>query len=211
MQQSDHPWEENRGMGFSYGYNRNETLTDYHTGRELVVMLVDIVSRGGNLLLDIGPRADGNIPVVMEDRLKAIGEWLRPNGDAVYGTHSLKTSRQWSNGTVPKFEDKEFRAAYDVTKMVDSPPSGYARVEVFFTAKGDNIYAMLPRWHSTPLTLNGLGGPSHAKATMLETGEECRWKTKGGSIEVQLPESTRNKLPFRQIYTIKLTGFKQTS
>ncbi len=50
-----HAWEENRGMGYSYDYNRMETLKDYRTGREMVLMLMDIVSRGGNLLLDIGP------------------------------------------------------------------------------------------------------------------------------------------------------------
>ena len=69
MSGMDHPWEESRGMGFSYGYNRAERLEDYHTGRELVIMLVDLVSRGGNLLLDIGPDADGTIPVIMEERL----------------------------------------------------------------------------------------------------------------------------------------------
>ena len=73
MSGMDHPWEESRGMGFSYGYNRAERLEDYHTGRELVIMLVDIVSRGGNLLLDIGPTADGTIPVIMQERLHADG------------------------------------------------------------------------------------------------------------------------------------------
>ena len=64
-------------MGFSYGYNRAERLDHYRTGRELVIMLVDLVSRGGNLLLDIGPDADGTIPVVMEERLVQIGDWLQ--------------------------------------------------------------------------------------------------------------------------------------
>ena len=69
MADTGHPWEESRGMGFSYGYNRAERLEHYRTGRELVTILVDIVSRGGNLLLDIGPDADGIIPVIMEQRL----------------------------------------------------------------------------------------------------------------------------------------------
>jgi len=211
MQHSNHPWEESRGMGFSYGYNRNETLKDYHTERELILMLVDIVSRGGNLLLDIGPRADGGIPVVMEERLTGIGNWLRPNGDAIYGTHELETSRQWSSGKVPTMEDKEFRAAYDITRMVDDPPSGYARIDAFFTAKGNDIYAMLPRWPQGAVSLNGITGSSDAKVTMLETGDECRWKASGSRIEIQLPESTRNKLPARQLYTMKLEGMKQTN
>ena len=77
MSGMEHPWEENRGMGFSYGYNRAEDLADYHSSKELVVMLSDLVSRGGNLLLDIRRAADGTIPVVMEERLIQMGEWLK--------------------------------------------------------------------------------------------------------------------------------------
>lgn len=60
-------------------------------------MLVDLVSRGGNLLLDIGPDGDGTIPVVMEQRLIEIGDWLRVNGDAIYGTRPWKETRQWGS------------------------------------------------------------------------------------------------------------------
>ena len=146
MADLDHPWEESRGMGFSYGYNRAEKLEDYHSSRELLIMLVDLVGRGGNLLLDIGPNADGTIPVIMEERLIQMGSWLKINGDAIYGTRPWKTSRQWSTGEVLKTDyNKEFSTAYDVTKLASKPEPGKAGIEAFFTSKGDSVYAILPR------------------------------------------------------------------
>jgi alpha-L-fucosidase len=86
-----HPWEECRGIGHSFGYNRAETVADYASPQKLVALLVDTVSRGGNLLLDIGPAADGRIPVIMEERLLQLGEFLGTCGEAVYGTRRWRT------------------------------------------------------------------------------------------------------------------------
>ena len=183
----DHPWEESRGMGVSYGYNRAERLDDYHTGRELVIILVDTVSRGGNLLLDIGPKADGTIPVIMEERLTQIGDWLKINGEAIYGTKPWKTTRQWSAGEVPKIEyNKEYSSAYDVNKLTEKPEPGKAGIEAFFTTKGSELYAILPHWSGRELLLKDVTG---AKAvTLLGSTTPLKFKQAKSGVSVALPD-----------------------
>ncbi len=206
MQQSAHPWEESRGMGYSYGYNRMETLKDYHTDRQLLMMLIDIVSRGGNLLLDIGPTADGRIPVVMEERLTQIGDWLRPNGEAVYGTHAWRNPRQWSKGSIPKLEEKEFMSEYDITKMVDAPPPGYARADAFLTAKDGAVYAIVPRRPAGEVVIDDLEAPAGVRATLLEGGHALETKREGKQLRIQVPAALSASLPARQAYAFKIPG-----
>lgn len=102
-----HPWEECRGIGGSFGYNRAEKLEDYATSQQLVHMLVEKVARGGNLLLDIGPTADGRIPVIMQQRLLDMGEWLRINGEAIYQTKTWEKAPAVTNKTTLFFTQKE--------------------------------------------------------------------------------------------------------
>jgi alpha-L-fucosidase len=206
MQSGSHPWEESRGMGESYGYNRMETLKDYHTGRDLLLMLIDIVSRGGNLLLDIGPTADGRIPVIMEERLTQIGDWLRPNGEAIYGTRAWRNARQWSAGNIPKLEEKEFRAEYDIRKMVDSPPAGYARVEAFLTGKNDALYAIVPRRPVTDLSIDDVQAPSGARVTLLQAGTPIDSKLQGRKLTLRIPERLAASLPGGEAYVFKIAG-----
>jgi len=109
-----HPWEECRGMGKSFGYNRYEHAEHYLTDEGCIETLCEKVSRGGNLLLNIGPDANGLIPVIMEERLLAMGKWLETNGEAIYGTTA------WAKR--PK------------TMKAD---------RVYFTAKGEAVYAIV--------------------------------------------------------------------
>ena len=195
-------------MGYSYGYNRMETVKDYHTDRELLLMLIDIVSRGGNLLLDIGPTADGRIPVIMEERLTQIGDWLGSNGEAIYGTRQWKHSRQWSQGNVPKMEEKEFRAEYDITKMVDAPPSGFARVEAFLTTKADAIYAIVPRRPTADVVVDDVESSGTPRVTLLETGQPVQASVAGRRLTIRVPAPLAASLPPRQAYTFKVAGAK---
>jgi alpha-L-fucosidase len=80
------PFEDTRGLGRSFGFNRYEPSSAYLSESELITTLVASVARGGNLLINIGPRADGTIPELMSDRLRALGRWLRINGDAIYAS-----------------------------------------------------------------------------------------------------------------------------
>ena len=187
MSDTKHPWEESRGMGFSYGYNRAERLEHYRTGRELVIMLVDLVSRGGNLLLDIGPDADGTIPVVMEQRLTEIGSWLKVNGEAIYGTRPWKTTRQWSPGEVLKVEyNQEYESAYDVTKLAGKPKPGMAGIEAFFTARGQDLFAILPRWPGRSFQLKDVAEVK--SVTLLGAGNPLKYKTIQGGVQIELPD-----------------------
>jgi alpha-L-fucosidase len=203
LQTGAHPWEESRGMGFSYGYNRMETLSDYHTSRELTLMLIDLVSRGGNLLLDIGPTADGRIPVIMEQRLTEMGDWLRANGEAIYGTRNWRKTRQWSAGTVPNFEEKEFRAEYDIRKLVDEPKPGQAHIEAFFTSKGSTVYAIVPRRVPREVVLRDVKASG---ATLVESGAPLEIHRRGEAIAITIPDAVRDRLPERVAFSIRLTN-----
>jgi alpha-L-fucosidase len=124
---SAHPWEEIRGIGTSFGYNRIEDLSNYLSSEELVHMLIKVVSEGGNLCLNIGPTADGLIPVIMQERLLDIGAWLKVNGEAIYG------SRAW-----------------------ESRPAPEPNSSVFYTRNGKDLYVICTKWPEKPLVIPSL-------------------------------------------------------
>ena len=108
-------WEATRGMSHSFGFNRNDTEADYAPVETLLSDFIDGVAKNGNLLLNVGPRADGSIPEPQAERLKAFGAWLRANGEAIYG------ARPWIR-------------AEGVT--ADGDP-------VRFTAKGERLFVIV--------------------------------------------------------------------
>lgn len=101
-------WEMCRGMGLSFGYNAYESDDQLISVKDLISLLVGTVANNGNLLINIGPKADGTIPAEQEKRLLALGEWLEVNGDGIYGTRcSERESLTFENGIAFHFTCKE--------------------------------------------------------------------------------------------------------
>ncbi|MEJ7762360.1 MAG: alpha-L-fucosidase, partial [Thermomicrobiales bacterium] len=94
-------WEATRGIGFSFGFNRNEGVDAMISVPDLVHLLIDVVSKNGNLLLNVGPMADGTIPDGQRDRLEALGTWLRTNGEAIHGTRPWRLAEGTTGEGIP--------------------------------------------------------------------------------------------------------------
>jgi len=113
----DAKWERARTLGNrGWGYNRFETEEDILTGRDLIHLLVDIVSKNGNLLINVGPTAEGGIPAIQQAPLLALGRWLEGNGQAIYGTRPWTEAEGWTGSGLPvRFtQDRCMRTVYAV-------------------------------------------------------------------------------------------------
>jgi alpha-L-fucosidase len=202
-----HAWEESRGMGYSYGWNRAENIDDYKGARELILVLIDLVSRGGNFLLDIGPTGDGRIPVIMQDRLIQIGNWLRVNGEAIYGTRFAGRDCQWSEGQRPGQKYGEYMIKYELMSQVGfAPREGKAVKQAFFTKKPDALYAITPGWPGKQLVLRSIKAPSNPTVTLLGHEGKLPTRTEGETLTIDLPQLNSEQLPSQPAYAFQIIG-----
>ncbi len=213
---ADHDWEESRGMGYSYGYNRQEDAWDYNSTQSLVIALIDKVSRGGNFLLDIGPDEHGKIPPIMQERLLEIGEWLNINGEAIYNTSRWQTAFQWSEGRRDFINKKEHDAGDWKTggdlmlKLTVDPDPGYAVKEVFYTynKNSNSLFAIFPKYPDTKkIVLKEVVLPAGTNISFLSTKEKLVWQQKGKDVEISLPEYNPNKIKAPYAYAIKIDHY----
>ena len=103
---TDRPWAECRGLGRSFGLNRNEPLENYLTSDELIRHFCVLVAAGGGMTLNVGPAADGKIPLLQQERLLDLGKWLDINGEAIYGTRPYKKFYEMKPVTMARKEEK---------------------------------------------------------------------------------------------------------
>lgn len=154
-------WEECRGLGRSFGYNRAEGEAETIAPADLIALLVDIVSKNGNLLLDVGPEADGTIPPVQMERLKALGAWLNQNGEAIYDT------TPWTHATGKTAEGDDLR----------------------FTRKGGDLYVtLLGAPKGSTATILDLPAKSAAQVSLLGDPKSVHWKFEANNLRISLPE-----------------------
>ena len=167
-------FEASRGIDpFSYGYNSATPDDQYATADQLVDQLADIVSKNGNFLLDIGPRADGTIPDIMQTRLRQIGAWLKVNGESIYNT------TYWARGATDG--DLRFTVAPNKAFYITS-----------LTAPGDTVtvHAPVPLRAGDTISLLGY------KGTLNWT------KSSDGSVVINVPPAARQSGQYAWVFKI---------
>jgi alpha-L-fucosidase len=140
----EQPWQTDTSVSYrSWGYIEDDEL---RTVPSLVHDLVDIVSKNGNLLLNIGPRADGTIPDDVVALLRGLGAWLQVNGESIYGTRPWERYGEGPTGIPASFREKEQQP--------------YGAEDIRFTARGDVLYATVLGPPGTACRIKSLGSGS---------------------------------------------------
>jgi alpha-L-fucosidase len=154
-------WESNRSIGNSYGYNKLETNDEYLSSAEIIKMLVDIVSKNGNLLLNVGPMPDGRIPEIQKEVLKEIGDWLNINGEGIYGTSP------WERADGKTIDDLDIR----------------------FTCKSGSLYIhLLNDPIGKRIKLLSLNLPQFSSLTLLGYDGQLLWEQEQEDLVINIPE-----------------------
>jgi len=174
----------------SWGYVRDQ---DYKTAGSIIGDLVDIVSKNGALLLNIGPRPDGTIPEDEERILLEIGRWLEVNGDAIYGT------RPWT-----VFGEGPTHVAEG--SFNDTKRGWFTARDVRFTTKGGALYAIILSWPEGGATIRSLGTDLSlytdeiGSVELLGSSAPLRWWRDGEGLKVVMPDAK----PCEHAYVLKI-------
>jgi alpha-L-fucosidase len=168
------PWQTDTSIGKkSWGYIEGE---ENKTPNHIIDDLVDIVSKNGNLLLNIGPKPDGTITQEQQEVLRSIGGWLKINGEAIYGTRPWIIAAEGSTkSTAGAFTDNE--------------ESSYTAEDIRFTTKGDFLYAISLGWSDDEIIVRSIDQSLDVEqVAMLGYGDELSWSQTNEGLRVRFPE-----------------------
>ncbi len=173
----------------SWGYIKNDT---FKSPEFVVNQLVDIVSKNGNLLMNIGPRADGTIPDEVQKVLLDVGAWLNVNGEAIYGT------RPWRiYGEGPT---KPAAGSFHDTDVIR-----YTAEDFRFTTKGDALYAIGLGWPKGEAVVRSLastiGSGKVRSVSLLGSDAKVQFEQRADGLHVQLPAEP----PAKYAYALRIT------
>ncbi len=170
----------------SWGYIKNDT---FKTPQFVVQQLIDIVSKNGNLLLNIGPRSDGTIPDEVQSVLRDVGAWLKMNGEAIYGTRPWKI---YGEGPT-KVAAGSFH---------DTDTAGYTAEDFRFTTKEKTLYALELGWPSSGVSIiRSLGSTAingHQIGSVVLLGSEAKltFHQQADGLRIQLPSQPPGKYAY---------------
>jgi len=171
----------------SWGYIEHDT---FKSPEFIVQQLVDVVSKNGNLLLNVGPRSDGTIPEEVQQVLRDVGAWLRVNGEAIYGTRPWKVFGEGPTQVVAgSFHDTDTRP--------------YTAQDFRFTRKGNVVYAIELGWPSSPSTTihafasgKTAGAERVESVTLLGRDSTVSFRQEADGLHLQLPERAEGKFAY---------------
>ncbi len=171
----------------SWGYIKDH---DYKTADWIICDLVDIVSKNGALLLNIGPRPDGTIPEQEEEILLEIGQWLLVNGEAIYGTRPWKVYGEGPTKVIPG-------------SFADTRRSKFTGRDIRFTVKGNDLYGIvLGRSEKDEIIIQSLSPDLRlfnrdiTGVKVLGVDENVQWIRDESGLRVKIPEKLNTELPF---------------